>query len=111
VVLLMLDTIDFPAMFLGAIKAGAVPVPVNTLLKGHDYAFFLRDSRAVAVVASDALVPALELALADRPGSLRHVLVSSSPLGGPAPAFEHNASGGADRARHRHARGGGDLSR
>ena len=26
------DTIDFPAVFLGSIKAGAVPVPVNTFV-------------------------------------------------------------------------------
>ena len=31
----LLDTIDFPAVFLGAIKAGVVPVAVNTLL-GHE---------------------------------------------------------------------------
>ena len=30
--LCLLDTIDFPAAFLGAIKAGIVPVPGNTLL-------------------------------------------------------------------------------
>ncbi len=42
----MLDTIDFPAVFLGAIKAGIVPVAVNTLLTTGDYEFMLRDSRA-----------------------------------------------------------------
>ena len=30
--LCLLDTIDWPTAFLGAIKAGVVPVPVNTLL-------------------------------------------------------------------------------
>src|SRR6266511_3314307 len=56
VLLLMLDSIDFPAVFLGAIKLGAVPVPVNTLLKPADYAFFARDSRARAIVVSEALL-------------------------------------------------------
>src|SRR5512143_2031526 len=32
VLLVMLDTVDFPVAFLGAIKAGCVPVPVNTVL-------------------------------------------------------------------------------
>ena len=42
------DTIDFPSAFLGAIKAGLVPVAVNTLLTSDDYDFMLRDSRAQA---------------------------------------------------------------
>src|SRR5436305_15209435 len=32
IVLLMLDTIDFPIAFWGALRAGIIPVPVNTLL-------------------------------------------------------------------------------
>ena len=32
VAMIMLDTVDFPAVFLGAIRAGIVPVPLNTLL-------------------------------------------------------------------------------
>jgi benzoate-CoA ligase family protein len=82
VLLLMLDTIDFVALFLGAIKLGAIPIPINTLLKPADYSFYLRDSRARVVVVSDALLPQLDAALADRPRTLRHVVVASSPLGG-----------------------------
>src|SRR5262252_9247443 len=37
VLLLLLDTPAFPYCFFGAIKLGAVPVPVNTLLKPHDW--------------------------------------------------------------------------
>jgi benzoate-CoA ligase len=47
------DTIDFPSVFLGAIKAGLVPVAVNTLLTSDDYDFMLRDSRARILVVSD----------------------------------------------------------
>src|SRR2546422_771797 len=57
VLLCMLDSIDFPAVFFGAIKIGAVPVPVNTLLTTSDYAHFLADSRARVLVVSDALYP------------------------------------------------------
>ncbi len=81
VMLAMLDTVDLPAVFLGAMKAGIVPVPVNTLVTADDYAFLLRDSRARVLVVSDALVPKLEKAIADNPSV--KVLVASSPLTGP----------------------------
>src|SRR5664279_3288013 len=55
VALVMLDGVDFPATFLGAIKLGAVPVPLNTMLTPEDYTYMLRDSRARAVIASAAL--------------------------------------------------------
>jgi benzoate-CoA ligase len=75
VVLCMLDTIDFPVAFLGAIKAGIVPVPVNTLLTTADYEFMLADSRARAVIVSDALYDRLAPILLRLP-ALRHVILS-----------------------------------
>ncbi|MDB5360971.1 MAG: Benzoate--CoA ligase [Rhodospirillales bacterium] len=59
VVLALLDTIDFPTCFLGAIKAGVVPIPTNTLFQAADFAHILADSRARAMVVSDALLPRL----------------------------------------------------
>ena len=59
VFLLLLDTPEFAASFFGAIKIGAVPVPVNTLLKPADYEFLLNDSRARVVIASNSLFPNL----------------------------------------------------
>ena len=38
VLMCMVDDIDFPAVFWGAIKTGCVPVPINTLLTSNDYA-------------------------------------------------------------------------
>ena len=35
VVMLMLDTVDFPVVFWGAIRAGIIPVPLNTLLRAR----------------------------------------------------------------------------
>jgi benzoate-CoA ligase len=70
-----LDTVDFPAVFLGAIKAGIVPVAVNTLLTPADYAFMLDDSRARALVVSEALLPAFAPILDARP-HLQAVVVS-----------------------------------
>ncbi len=64
VALLMLDTVDLPAVFLGAMRAGIVPVPLNTLLTADQYAYILADSRARAVIVSAPLLPVLEQALA-----------------------------------------------
>src|SRR5215471_12038061 len=52
VVLLLHDGPAFFYAFYGAIKIGAVPVPINTLWKTPDYRFVLRDSGAVALVVS-----------------------------------------------------------
>jgi 4-hydroxybenzoate-CoA ligase len=70
VVLLLQDTIDFPIAFWGAIRAGVVPVPVNTLLAPETVAYILADSRAQAVVISAPLLPALQAALQ----GIRHIV-------------------------------------
>ena len=63
VLLAMLDTVDWPVAFLGALYAGVVPVAVNTLLTADDYAYLLADSRAQRVLVSGALLPAMRQAL------------------------------------------------
>lgn len=60
VFLFLLDTPEFAASFFGAIKIGAVPVPVNTLLKPADYEFLLNDSRARVAIVSDSLFTHLQ---------------------------------------------------
>jgi benzoate-CoA ligase len=75
VLVCLLDTIDFPAVFLGAIKAGLVPIAVNTLLTSSDFDFMLRDSRARALVVSESLLPAFEAILGNQP-FLKRVVVS-----------------------------------
>src|SRR6266852_9971479 len=60
VFLLLLDTPEFAASFFGAIKIGAVPVPVNTLLKPADYQYMLNNSRARVAIVSDSLVAGIE---------------------------------------------------
>jgi benzoate-CoA ligase family protein len=72
VVLLLLDSPAFHVAFFGAIKAGAVPIPVNTLWKSADYGHVLRDSRARVAIVSEELLPKIE---ADVP-ALRHVVVT-----------------------------------
>jgi len=80
VLMLMHDTVDFPVAFLGALHAGIVPVPVNTLLTAGDYAYMLSHCRAQAAIVSAALWPAVREAL-DRAGSAAPVVV----CGGDAP--------------------------
>ena len=53
VMLLLLDCPEFIYSFFGAMKIGAVPIPVNTLLKPADYEYLLNDSRAKVIVVSD----------------------------------------------------------
>lgn len=81
VMLAHLDTIDFPAAFLGAIKAGIVPVAANTLLTGADYRYMLEDSRVQALIVSEALLPVFEPILASARW-LRHVIVSGKDAHG-----------------------------
>ncbi|HET7766582.1 MAG TPA: benzoate-CoA ligase family protein [Burkholderiales bacterium] len=94
VLLALADTIDFPTAFLGAIKAGIVPVAVNTLLTPKDYAHMLADSRARALVVSEHLLPQFEPLVGTMP-FLRHVIVSRSREKGGAAIEDVLAAGSA----------------
>ena len=79
ILICLLDTIDWPTAFLGAIKAGVVAVPVNTLMTEDDYRFMLEDSRARLLVVAEELLPKFERAIAassDIARNLAHVIVS-----------------------------------
>jgi benzoate-CoA ligase len=86
VAMICLDAPEFLGTFWGSIKIGAVPVPVNTLMRTQDYRYVLEDSRARVAVVSAALLgeaaPALRAAR-----HLRHVLVAGD-VPGPYPSFE-----------------------
>jgi benzoate-CoA ligase len=83
ILLCLLDTVDFPTAFLGAIKAGVIPVAANTVLTASDYAYMLEDSRAKALVVSAPLLPTLLPVAGDVP-----VIVA----GGDAPPNGHRLS-------------------
>jgi benzoate-CoA ligase family protein len=51
VLLVLDDTPAFPTAFFAAMRIGAVPVPVNTLVDADEYRFYVEDSRARIVVA------------------------------------------------------------
>src|SRR6201993_2156734 len=81
VAMIMLDTVDFPAVFLGAIRAGIVPVPLNTLLTSDQYAYVLADCRARVLFISEALLPVVKDMLG-RLSDLEHVVVSGNDAQG-----------------------------
>src|SRR3954465_1905631 len=81
VAMIMLDTVDFPIVFLGAIRAGIVPVPLNTLLTSDQYAYILADCRARALFVSEALYPVIKDIVGRMP-DLEHVVVSGAKQNG-----------------------------
>ncbi len=80
IVQIMLDTVDFPVVFWGAIKAGVIPVPINTLMAAEQWRFLIEDSRAEAVIVSAQLYEKAAPALADI-AKIRHLHVII--VGGP----------------------------
>jgi benzoate-CoA ligase family protein len=94
VALLLLDTPEFAYGFFGAIKIGAVAVPMNTMVQPADWEYMLNDSRARVVIVSEPLLPQFQSisrsslphlqnvlvagAAPDGAVSLRHVLEESS---------------------------------
>jgi acyl-coenzyme A synthetase/AMP-(fatty) acid ligase len=70
VMMFMADSPDFAVVFLAALRIGAVPVPVSTMMRAEGLSELLRDSRArflavtadYAVIAAEAVAAAPELA-------------------------------------------------
>ena len=98
VVLLALDGPEFVYTFFGAIKIGAVPVPLNTLWTSADYQYVLNDSRARVLVVSEALLPRIEAIAASGRPHLREIVVISTPatkaMKAPAQSFQELLAAG-----------------
>jgi benzoate-CoA ligase len=77
VLLCMLDTPQWPVVFLGCLLAGVVPVATNTLLTTKDFEYMLRDSRARGLVVSKALLPAFNELIGTLP-DLKTVIIAGS---------------------------------
>ena len=75
IVLQLGNSVDFPALYFGALRAGLVAVPANTGYTGPELTHLLQDSGARALVTSSVHVIAEAAAL--RTGELRHVLVAA----------------------------------
>jgi 4-hydroxybenzoate-CoA ligase len=74
IVLILHDTVDFPILFWGAIRAGIIPVLLNTLLTSDQYHYLLEDTRAKATFVSPAVLPVVESA-AVGVDTLKHIVV------------------------------------
>jgi 4-hydroxybenzoate-CoA ligase len=74
IAMILLDSVDFPILFWGAIRAGMVPIPLNTRLNAEQIRYVLEDSRAKVAFVSTALLPVVEEAAQGLP-TLKHVVV------------------------------------
>ncbi len=83
IALVLLDTVDFPVLFWGAIRAGIVPVLINTRLTVDQYRYLFEDSRAKAVFVSTALLPVIQEAAVDLPNLKTIVVVGGGPASVP----------------------------
>jgi len=52
ILMIVKDSAEFYYLFWGAIKAGIIPVPLNTLLRAKDYAYMIENSEAAGVLNS-----------------------------------------------------------
>ena len=86
IALVMLDTVEFPILFWGAIRAGIVPVLLNTRLTVDQYRYLLEDSRAKAVFVSTALLPIVQEAAKELPTLKTLIVVGGGP--DPLPRFD-----------------------
>jgi len=88
VFLLLLDTPEFAISFFGAIKIGAVPVPVNTLLKPADYLYLLNNSRARVAIVSESLLSLIDATPRHQLRYLETIVVIGDGLGAGTVTFE-----------------------
>ena len=61
ILMIVLDSIEFIATFFGAIKIGAISIPVNTRLTSDQYQYMLHDSRAKVLVVHEEIADNLSL--------------------------------------------------
>jgi benzoate-CoA ligase len=103
------DSLDYVAMWLGAVRAGAVPAVVSDLYKAHELLYFLRDTAArLCFIDAEQLGKLMEIADA-LPPSLHTIIVRGElppPLG--ARASRPHFFARANRAGETPALPGGD---
>ncbi len=95
IVLLALDSPAFAYAFFGAIKIGAVPIPINTLWRAADLEFLLNDSGACVLIVSAELLPEFELIPRSELPALAHVVVIGGGASSGALDFDRLLSDGA----------------
>jgi len=80
VVLFMADGPAMATAILGAMRMGAIPVPLSTMLTGPELAALITDTRARVLLVSAAFAAVVEAALPLTPG-VRHVIVAAESDG------------------------------
>jgi len=93
VLMVLDDSPVFHATFLGAIRIGAVPIPVNPMDRPDNHAYYLDDSYATVLVVEAALLEKLEPVIAERP-RLRVLVANGDP--GAHTSFDEAVAGHPD---------------
>ena len=96
VAVLMFDTVDFPIVFWGALRAGIIPVCLNTLLTRDQYQYMLDDSRVEALLVSAPLLATIAPIL-NSIKSIRHIIVVGTE--GEVGSGHHDFAGLMDKAK------------
>ncbi|MDD9732199.1 benzoate-CoA ligase family protein [Mameliella sp. AT18] len=81
IAMIVQDQVEFPVIFWGALKAGAIPVPLNTLLSASVYESILGDSRASILVVSEKLWETVKPAIQDNRFLRAVVVIGEAPDG------------------------------
>ena len=76
VLMVVKDSPEFFYLLFGAIKMGAVPVPVNTIMRADDYRYLIEDSECRAVVYSPEFAAAVEAAIEGADHEPAHALMT-----------------------------------
>lgn len=76
VLLALVDCPEFLYCFFGAIKIGAVAVPVNPWLRAQEYEYLLNDTGARVAVISEVLLPEVQNLARDRLNHLKEIVVA-----------------------------------
>ncbi len=96
VLICMADCPDTLALILGAMRMGAVPVPVSTMVTAKDLAGLLADSRARVLAASTEFAPVAEEAARSAPELTTFLLAGDSPPDWPGGRALNSVLGGED---------------
>ena len=83
------DSPDMLALILGAMRVGAVPVPVSTMMTAKDLAEVLRDSRARVLAAGAEFAAVAEEAAGSAPDLAAFLLTGDTPPQAPPWAQSH----------------------
>lgn len=75
IAMIVQDEIEFPIIFFGAMKAGVIPIPLNTLLSASIYEQILNDSRANMLFISNALYETVKPLLNKNPYLRKTVII------------------------------------